>query len=341
MGEELPLEELTAAYELGPIASAVPLAGGKNQHHHVVTATGEFVVRRSYRSKTAAGLEREHELVAHLRASGFPAPRVVTTRAGASWAVVGGRLTTVWVFVPGRPFEAARGADVEHAGRSLARYHRLVADLAPPASPPVGGELAERLAQRVRDVAALARSPDRDRSRDEDFAALGLLPGVLAEGERVAGVLAGLSPRLPRTLIHGGCRRGSLRFSGPQLVAVLDFDSARWDARILDLGIAVHDFAKRYSQVGSADHKVALDLDVARRFLGAYGAERPISEAEAEALPAILVAKRLTRALGRYPRLLGGHATPGDVAKVHLELARVAWLASHAGEMRTVVPSSG
>ena len=88
---DLPVDELAAAYDLGPLASVELLAGGKNQHHHLVTARGEFIVRRSYRSKTAAALQVEHALVHHLRSSGFPAPEVVITRAGRTWAKFVGR----------------------------------------------------------------------------------------------------------------------------------------------------------------------------------------------------------------------------------------------------------
>ena len=329
----LPIDELTAAYDLGPIGSVDLLVGGKNEHHHVVTASGEFVVRRSYRSKTAASLELEHSLVGHLRSAGFPAPEVVPTRGGGTWAMVGGRLTTVWVFVPGRPFSTGEPGDLEQAARALARYHSLVADYAPPEPMPVGEELAERLPQRVQAVRALAEAREASPAGAETSAVLDLLPSVLAEGDRVSAVLARLSPELPRTLIHGGCRRGSLRFSGTELVGVLDFDSARCEMRVLDLGIAVHDFAKLYGQPGSADHKVALDLEVAERFLRIYRQEQALGAPEVEALPAVLVAKRLTRALGRYPRLLAGGATPGDVAKIRLELARVRWLEASASEL--------
>lgn len=329
---DLPVDELAAAYDLGPLASVELLSGGKNQHHHLVTARGEFIVRRSYRSKTAAALEVEHALVHHLRSAGFPAPEVVITRAGRTWATLAGRLTTVWVFVPGRPFLPGEPDDLDQAARALARYHDVVADFAPP-GPAVADGLGQRLGQRVQAVGASAEG-GRDSPPDPASAAvLELLPSVLAEGKRLSTRLARLSPQLPRTFIHGGCRRGSLRFSGAELVGVLDFDSARYEARIVDLGIAVHDFAKRYSQLGSDDHKVALDLDVVRRFLGVYCERRPLGRAEAEALPAILVAKRLTRALGRYPRLLAGSATPGDLAKIRLELARVRWLDDHADEL--------
>lgn len=337
----LPLEELVTTYAFGAVRSADLMPGGKNQHHQLVTSEGTFVVRRSYRSKTEAALDAELELIAFLREEGFPAPEVVPTADGRSWTTVGGRLYTVWVYVPGRAFSPEQPADLEHAAGALATYHRLVEGFtsAAPMLPAEG--LARRLADRLVQVLALAGDPAGPGALqahdDAGRRALAILPYALEEAQRTLGLLAQLAPGLPRTLIHGGCRRGSLRFQGPMLAAVLDFDSARWEARVIDLGIAVHDFAKRYGDPQSDDYKVALDLDVASRFLRAYSEGNPPVEAEIEALPALLAAKRLHRSLGRYSRLLDGLTTPGDAPKVILEMARVRWLATHADQLQTAL----
>jgi Ser/Thr protein kinase RdoA (MazF antagonist) len=50
------------------------LPGGKSDHYRLIAGSGEYAIRRSHRSKTSADIRFEHELVAHLRDSGFPAP---------------------------------------------------------------------------------------------------------------------------------------------------------------------------------------------------------------------------------------------------------------------------
>lgn len=338
---ELPLEELLATYAFGTVRSADLMPGGKNQHHQLVTSDGTFVVRRSYRSKTEAALDAELELIAFLREHGFPAPEVVPTADGRTWTTVGGRLYTVWVYVRGRAFSADQPADLDQAATALATYHRLVEGFTPAAPRPSGEGLADRLADRLAQVRALAddaAGPSAVQGHDDaGRLALATLPYALDEAQRTVGLLAGLAPGLPRALIHGGCRRGSLRFQGPALAAVLDFDSARWEARVIDLGIAVHDFAKRYGDPKSDEYKVALDLDVAARFLRVYSEGNPPADEEIEALPALLAAKRLHRSLGRYSRLLEGTTTPGDAPKVILEMARVRWLAAHADQLQTAL----
>ena len=345
-GIDLPVAELVGEYALGRVESVTLLPGGKNQHHHLATAAGIFVVRRSCRSKTGAALDAEHELVAFLRRHGYPAPEAATTRDGRSWTTVGGRLYTVWAYVPGRPFSADEPGDLLAAARALATYHRLVEGFHPGAPRQHAEDLGDRLADRLGEVLALggggasSRAASSRVAADADAAgrrALATLPYAVEESQRTLGVLARLAPGLPPTLIHGGCRRGSLRFRGSDLAAVLDFDSARREARVVDLGIAVHDFAKRYGDPGSDDYKVALDLEVASRFLRAYAEVNRLDDAEIEVLPALLAAKRLNRSLGRFRRLLDGTTTPGDAPKVTLEMARVRWLAAHADELRAAL----
>ena len=88
--------------------------------------------------------------------------------------------------------------------------------------------------------------------------------------------------------------------------------------------MGVHDFAKVYGDPASADYKVHLDPGIAARFVGAYHAVSPLEVGEVEAVPHLLMAKRLKRALGRYARLLAGEPlSVNDHRKIALELARV------------------
>lgn len=331
--DELPLDALRAAFDVGEWRRVEPLPAGKSQHWVLTTATGRFVLRRSYRAKTPDAVRFEHELVAHLRAGGFPAPEFVPTTAGEPCAAIDGRLWRMAVFVPGA---AASGEDPTHTvavGEALARYHRLVqgftASVPAPEVPVVPAALAERLAAvRAAERAAATGVPD------------GLadsLAFALSEGEAVRRRLDELYEVLPITTIHAGCRRGSALFDGKRLRVILDFDSAHHEARALDVAVGVFDFAKIYGDPGSPDYKVHLDPAVAARFMGAYQHVTPLLPAEVEAIPLLLIAKRLKRALGRYVRLLGGDSlSDNDLRKIALELARVRSLVDGDG---TVVPA--
>lgn len=308
-------------FDVGQWKSAKVLAAGKSQHYILTTDQGRFVVRRSYRAKEADGVRFEHELVAHLRANGFPGPEFVPAVDGEPYATLEGRIWRVSVFVDGRPADATRPGDVDAVAGALARYHGLAEGFE--ASVPVpGAELVvDALADRI---AATEAQLNAMTGRVSDAALGDSLDRALDDARGVLGRLRTLYAETPSQLIHGGCRRGSAIFHGDELAVVIDFDSAHCEVRALDLAVGVHDFAKVYGDPGSADYKVHLAPDVAARFVAAYHAVAPLQPSEVQAIPSLLMAKRLKRALGRYARILAGEAlSVNDHRKIALELARV------------------
>ncbi|HYH48861.1 MAG TPA: phosphotransferase [Acidimicrobiia bacterium] len=335
--EPLPADALQRAYDLGLWAEVRAMPAGKSQHYFLTAGLGRFILRRSYRAKQPEGVQFEHELVAHLRAHGFPGPEFVLTRDGEPFAVVDGRLWRVSVFVTGRPARQAHPGDAAAAARALAQYHELVdgfsASVPTPEAPLVPWALADRLA------AVIARLDQRPAIPAGEVGAS--LDYALERAEAVTTRLQELYQTLPMTTIHAGCRRGSTLFDEERLAVVLDFDSAHREARALDVAVAVHDFAKLYGDPESIDYKVHLDPAVAGHFVGAYHAEAPLSAAEVEAIPLLLLAKRLKRALGRYERLLAGEPlSVNDVKKIALEVARVRSLTERDGLVPVLTAST-
>lgn len=339
MREDLPVEALQSAYDLGPWESVELLPGGKSDHYRLVTERGEYALRRSHGSKTSADMRFEHELIAHLRDSGFPAPVIVPATSGETCAIVDGDLYSVSVFVDGSGYEARNTAHLRESARALAEYHWIVASFRPSSpkvqEPPLNEILRERLAEvpspeAVSDFAG-AYSEGSPRIRD----LLASLPYAVEKAEEVLGLLDRLYPELPLLTIHGGCRRGSALFAGDRLITMLDFDSARYEARVVDLAIALHDYAKVFGERDSADFKVPLDLEVVAEFLGAYLEVNPLELTEAAALPALLAARPLKRALGKYQSMIEEErVSEGHVRKTAQEFARVCWLEAHSRELQ-------
>lgn len=339
--EGLPVDALAGAYDLGRWRSVELLPAGKSRHYRVVTDGGEYVVRRSHRSRTLEEVRFEQALVVHLRRHGFPAPEFVPSADGNTFVAVNGDLYSASVFVEGSRYRAGNAEHLREAARALARYHRIVVSFG--SSPPASREpfLGETLRGRLAGTPAsgtigqfLTRYGGHSPRIPETLASL---PYVMERGGAVLGLLDRLYPDLPKLVIHGGCRRGSTLFRGDHLVAMLDFDSARRDARVVDLAIALHDFGKVWGDPGSPDFKVPLDQEVVSRFLDAYGEVNPLEPAETEALPAILQARPLKRALGKYRSMLEDRAlTPGHLRKTTQEVSRARWLQDHETELREI-----
>lgn len=311
-GQPIPLAELRDAWPLSGWHEVVPVHGGKNEHFRISAGDGAFYLRRSYRSKSVADLVRQTALMTLLARRGLPVPLVVPTSGGDRHVAVDGRLWVVTTALSGTPYDPARPSHLQELGRTLARYHQTVTDLdAGSGEPAPLVELRLRAAQGPVDPFLHQRAAE-----------------VIEELGRVA-------PELPRAVIHGGARRGSVLFDGDRLSGVLDFDSAVPDARVLDLAVAVHDLGKVYTSLGAEDHKVALDLDRVEALLEAYVEQSDgLTSAEAVALPLLLQSKRLKRAFGRLARLETGELlTPNDHAKIGLERSRVRWLHEHRDEL--------
>ena len=330
----MPIADLVGeGWDVGAVKQVEVMIGGKSQHFRVDTTTGRYVLRRSYRSKTPAGLDFEHQLVAHLRRGGFPAPEVIPTRGGRTWLEAEGRLHTLTAFVRGTPPGSDDAAQVAEMARWLARYHRLARTFRPTVAVPQPQSMMASLRERLEAVVAAGAG--------EQATLLAVDVGfVLDRGWEALEILERRSPELLRLVIHAGCRRGSVLIEDGDVKAILDFDSSHDDARVVDLVVAVHDYAKVYGDPESDAYKVPLDLTVAGTFLRAYEEEtdEPLSSAEIEALPAFLTAKRLKRGLGRFERAaLGEPLSIGDVRKIALELARVRWLHTHRDALRDLL----
>jgi homoserine kinase type II len=310
-GRPLPLGELARLWPLGGWLVVTPVSGGKNDHFRLRARDGEFFLRRSHRAKPRSELVAQLSLVRLLSERGLPVPVAVESRDGADHALVEGRLWTMTAALEGHRYDDTSQVHLRLLGDVLARYHRLTEDLDGGEGPPAV----------VVDLEARA-------------SVLGVPPPLLRSLERVVDRLRALAPDLPRAMVHGGARRGSLLFDDHHVVGVLDFDSARPDIRVMDLATAVHDVGKVYTDPAYPDHKLRLELGRVRALLRAYAAVMPLQPAEAAALPLLLEARRLRRMLGRLERSWSGEAlSDNDRAKIVLEQRRLTWLAEHRLEL--------
>ena len=99
--DDFPASALADAYDLGPWESIEMWPGGKSDHYRLSVGSGEYAIWRFHRSRNSTDMRFEHELVAHLCDSGFPAPVVVPTVSGDTCAALDGDLYSVSVFVDG------------------------------------------------------------------------------------------------------------------------------------------------------------------------------------------------------------------------------------------------
>jgi homoserine kinase type II len=215
---------------------------------------------------------------AQLEAAGLPVPPPRAAPDGARVHRLAGKPALLTPRAPGRHVLHPGAAHCRAIGDFLGRMHLQPA---PPAAPgrvnPFGRDWLERAA---RSLAGRLGAADR--------ALLAAQLEVYRSLEAVAG--------LPRGVIHADLFRDNALFEGRRLRAVIDFASACIDWLLLDVAIALHDWA------GSADGGFAPDR--AGALLAGYVRRRPVTAAERGAWRELLgiAATRfwVSRALARF-----------------------------------------
>ena len=345
--DEQVVDTLGSVYDLGEwLEWRRTPKGSSNRSFFVTTTRGEFVLRVSNGRKTEAGMRFEHKLLEHLSSQGYPAPRVVPTRAGEPFHFDGG-FFLVTERIVGQPYDPANPAHLRNAGRMLAQYHQVARRFpgrfraeGRPLLPAIERNGPPALAN-FAGVADLHVAPaDRQRlSRASSY--------LWSQFIRVPEALAGVLPGLPQLVIQGSFGRSALIYDGDDVAGVVDYDRSAYDVRALDLAYTVKAFA-RAKDPDSPDVRVGLDFDRCRDLMRAYGEVEELPPAELGALPLVFRAQRLVKVLTKTTNFLRKHAVERqadkDVVKLidiaEVEADRLRWLEEHEDDLLSALGAS-
>jgi len=293
---------LPQLWPIAPVRAFQPRAEGSNNHTwQVDTATGAYILRAYPSHARPAHVRHEHAILAALAAAcpPFAVPAPLVTRAGPTYATLaagaGRRLLALAPLLPGSPPDVGDPAQVRALGAALGALHRALAPLvAPPgapALPPVRAFL--RPAAIARALAAAPLDPDRR----------GTLAELLA---RASARAAALPSALPRQIVHRDFDPSNVLLIGGQVGAVLDFEFAAVDLRVVDLALALH---------GCVRLGMGGDATDAAVFVAGYAAVAPLTAAECRALPTALLLGRMAAFLHRLRHARHGSAGAAALAQ--------------------------
>ncbi len=252
-----------ADYPLGAFASLHPIAEGVENTNYRLETSGARHVLTLFEARTdAASLPFCLGLTDHLAGRGLPAPRPVRSKDGAWVGTLNGRPAAVIEWLPGAWLRDPSSAEVEAAGAVLARLHLEAGGFPIQRANPVGPVVWRALADRS---ATVARGEDRE-----------ILDGVEAALARLGNPWA---EDLPRGPIHADYFPDNVLFEGGQVSGVIDFYFGCTDLLAYDLAIALSAWGFDGSGVAISG---AVDA-----FRGGYEAVRPLTRAEADALPTL------------------------------------------------------
>ena len=266
------------------------------------TSRGELALQR-YRARTLPNgakaeaiklrLDQQHALLSYLSDRGFPVAEPLRTRAGGTTVDISGITYALYPFVTGRPMDPGNPRHMKEAASALAFYHRLTAKYsgltyAPQYSFPK--LFQERLQGFYKDIEDLdSLTPASRIHRD-----LRLFRDVLPDIQKEVATLPYDS--LPKVVIHADFRRENLLFRHGKMSALIDFGRSRYEARALDLAIAV-------TELGPRTYDKTF-LNLAHGFIFTYNSQMPLDDAERRALPILTQAWTASRAFRKMRKLV-------------------------------------
>ena len=264
-----------AGYAVGEFRSLHAIAEGvENTNYRLETTAGRFVLTLFEGRTDAAALPFCLGLTDHLAGVDYPAPRPVRDRTGAWIGGLNGRPAAVIDWLPGGWLREPSDADQAAAGAMLARLHLAAANFAGRRENPVGPAQWRALADRC---ATTASGEDRD---------------ILNRVEEVLGGLGDpFTDDLPVGAIHADYFPDNVLFENGAVSGVIDFYFGCSEALAYDLAIALSAWG-----FDGEGRPVSGAVEAFRR---GYEAVRPLSPAEAEALPRLGQAAALRFTLTR------------------------------------------
>lgn len=329
-------------YELGVIRSIAQFKRGSAATPKLLIRSdaGVFVLKRRAAGPDAPAQARfAHELQLRLGSAGFPLPQLVGTRSSKrSLLELGGRIYELFRYLEGSRFTGSP-AQCAASGWALALFHQMAAEVsadqtreapsfhANPLTPSrlralqpadLHGEEPERAAQLARELAGLF--------------------------EASAGRVDQLGlPNWPRQTIHGDWHPGNMLFEGDRLAAVIDYETARTDARCVDLASAALQFSMTTSP-GHPPHSWPENLhgDRYKSILTGYEQcmqqrrSTLLSTAELKALPDLMIESLIAEAAAPIASS-GRFGEHGALSVLRMVERKAQWILKNSDDLAAVL----
>lgn len=294
-------DELSAflrAYDIGELLSYKGIAEGvENSNFLLHTTGGSFILTLYEKRVNPADLPFFLGLMRHLSGRGIRCPLPVARRDGTVIGELAGRPAAIVTFLEGMWMRRPRVDHCRDVGAALAALH-LAGD---------GFALTRRNAL---SVDAWRPLWERSRARADEVE-----PGLAREVQNDLEALeAGWPPNLPAGVIHADLFPDNVFFLGGNLSGVIDFYFACNDLLAYDVAVCLNAWCFE------KDH--AFNLTKGMALLGGYVSVRPLSKAEAAALPLLARGAALRFMLTRLYDWLNTPAGSLVVKKDPLEYVR-------------------
>jgi homoserine kinase type II len=257
------LAAFLADYDIGGMVAFRGIAEGvENSNYSLRTTSGDFILTLYEKRVDPADLPWFLGLMEHLAKRGIVCPLPVHGRDGAALRRLSGRHAAITTFLPGVWPRRVRPEHCAPLGAALAGLHVNGRDYLPQRRNALGPDGWVPLLE-------------RSRARADEVQA-----GLAAElDDALSGILAAWPVGIPTGHIHADLFPDNVFFLDGRVSGLIDFYFAATDILAYDVAVCLNAWC--------FEPDFSFNVTKARAMLSAYGAVRPMSEAERAALPVL------------------------------------------------------
>jgi homoserine kinase type II len=341
--ERLGAEELAIVlsyFDIGPIQSIREFPRGSRRAPKLLVnaANGQFLLKRRAKGKDDPfKVAFAHALQLYLASKQFPLPHLVGTRTdNNSMLQLNGSVYELFEYIRGGPYDNSVESTID-SGKILALYHRLLRDYTPEFDPPVGSyHDAIPINTGIDQIPVTFDRLDKTRniSQEQVNATLAFLRDAYIQAALKVNA-AGLV-EWPVQIVHSDWHPGNMLFLNQRVVAVIDYDAARLQQRVVDLANGALQFSilgGREDPTTWPDH---VDEPRFAAFVRGYDDIDIISDAELEVIPQLMIEALVAEsvlpiaATGSFGRIEG-------YGFLQMIERKVRWIQQHAGDLASQI----
>ena len=324
-------------YDLGIIHSIEPFNKGSRRSPKVIIncERGKFLFKRRARGKDDVHkVAFTHQIQLYLAAQGFPLPHLIGTRKdNNSMLILDGRIYELFEFIDGEPYN--RSLEQTHdAGRILGLFHKLMLDFHSDYEIPTGSYHGSNTVRQAVHTTVNSLPPEDKPTKDTIAEITSFLDEAYLKCATEADKV-GLRD-WPKQIVHGDWHPGNMLFRKNLVAAVIDYDTARAQQRIIDLANG----AVQFSIIGGSPDPRQWpdypDMTRLKRFLIGYDSVNVISKAELEIIPQLMCEAMIAEAVlpiaatGSFGKMEG-------FPFLQMIQRKVKWILEHTDEVRSIL----
>jgi len=275
-------------YDIGTIDSISEFSRGSRKAPKLLISTehGKFLLKRRARGKDEPHkVAFTHAIQLALASRQFPLPHLIGTKGdNNSMLTFRSSVYELFEYISGQTYPHTLEATFD-AGRVQGLFHKLLTDFKSDFQPGTGSY--HRTAGVEQALRAIPASRTAGAQSEESGKILSFLLASYEHAGKTADELG--IDKWPRHICHADWHPGNMLFRDNLVVAVIDYDSARFLPRVVD----VANGALQFSIIGG-DEDVSkwpdfLDESRLKRFIRGYDEVILLSQAEVKALPWLMI----------------------------------------------------